>query len=156
MHCFTSTSGRVALACGLALLLAAAQASALFAVNQPWVRPASRDQATEAYMNLTSTEGATLVAVASAAAGSVAIRAPGKKDRVGRLPLPAQTLVALAPDSYRLVLSRLRRTLKVGERVPLTLTIEHADGSREDIGVNAEVRLHSPIDDELRAHSHAH
>ena len=156
MRCFTSTSGRVALTCGLALALAAAQASALFVVNQPWLRPASRLEATEAYMNLTSTEGATLVAVTSAAAGSVAILAPGKRGRVGRLPLPAQTVIALAPDRYRLVLGRLVRTLKLGEHVPLTLTIEHADGSREDVAVEAEVRLHSPIDDELRAHSHAH
>jgi copper(I)-binding protein len=156
MRRFTSTSGRVALSCGLALALAAAQASALFVVNQPWVRPASRLQATEAYMNLTSTEGATLVAVTSAAADNVTIHAPGKSGRVSRLRLPAQTLVALAPNSYRLVLGRLVRTLKLGEHVPLTLTLEHSDGSRENIGVEAEVRLHSPIEDELRAHAHAH
>jgi copper(I)-binding protein len=108
-------------------------------------------------MNLTSRDGATLVGAASAVAGSVAIRAPGKAaGNLERLPLPAQSVVALAPGGYRLLLGGLVRTLKVGDRVQLTLTIESADGSRQDVDVNAEVRLHSPIDDEIRAHKHAH
>ncbi|SRR5260370_15873312 len=151
------TSRRVAAACALSLGLSAQHASALFVVNQPWVRPAQSTQVTEAYMNLTSTEGATLVGAVSAAAGSVAIRAPGKPaGDLARLPLPAQSLVALGPGGYHLVLRRLMGTLKVGDRVQITLTIENADGSRQDIGVNAEVRLRSPIDDEMRAHKHAH
>jgi periplasmic copper chaperone A len=154
---FLSTSGRIALVCGLGLGLLAQHASALFIVNQPWVRPAQRLQVTEAYMNLTSTDAATLVGAVSADAGSVAIRAPGKATgNLARLPLPARSVVALAPGQYRLVLSRLARTLKLGDRVALTLTIEAADGSRQDVGVDAEVRLHSPIDDEMRAHHHAH
>ena len=157
MHRRLITSRRVAAACGFSLGLLAQHASALFVVNQPWVRPAQSTQATEAYMNLTSTEGATLVGAVSAAAGGVAIRAPGKTaGDLARLPLPAQSLVALAPGGYHLVLRRLVGTLKVGDRVQLTLTIENADGSRQDIGVNAEVRLRSPLDDEMRAHKHAH
>jgi copper(I)-binding protein len=152
-----SLSRRAALTCGLGLGLLAHHASALLVVNQPWVLPAQRLQVTEVYMNLTSTDGATLVGAASAAAASVAIRAPGKSTRnLARLPLPAQSVVALAPGKYHLVLRRLARTLKLGDRLPLTLTIEAADGSRQDIGVDAEVRLHSPIDDEMRARHHAH
>src|SRR5271166_6154391 len=151
-------SGRcIALACGLGLGLVAQHASALFVVNQPWVRPAQRLQTTEAYMNLTSTDGASLVGAASTAAAAVAILAPGRTtNKVARLSLPAQHVVALAPDGYRLALRRLARTLKVGDRVQLTLTIEAADGTRREVGVYAEVRLHSPIDDEMHAHTHAH
>jgi len=157
MRNLRSHSGRIALISGLLLGLLAQHASALFIVNQPWVRPAQRLQATEAYMNLTSSDGATLVGAVSAAAGSVAIRAPGKTTgNLARLPLPAQRVVALAPGQYHLVLGHLARTLKVGDRVPLTLTIEAADGARQDIAVSADVRLHSPIDDEMRAHHHAH
>jgi copper(I)-binding protein len=155
---FLFTSRGVAVACGLSLGLLAQHASALFfVVNQPWVRPAQRTQVTEVYMNLTSRDGATLVGAASAVAGSVLIRAPGKAaGTLARLPLPAQSVVALAPGGYHLVLSGLVRTLKLGDRVPLTLTIEDADGSLQDVSVNAEVRLRSPIDDEMRAHKHAH
>jgi len=39
----------------------------------------------------------------------------------------------------------------------LTLTIEAADGSRRDIPVHAEVRMRSPVADELQAHrTHPH
>ena len=148
--------GSLAPSLGFALALAAQQASALFIVNQPWARPAQPGQATEAYMDLTSTDGATLVGVTSDAA-TVTIQAPGKTSGKNlRVPLPAQTLVALAPGGYRIALTGLMRPLKLGDRVKLTLTIEAGDGSRQDIGVDAEVRLRSPLDDERRAHQHTH
>ncbi len=86
MNRFISDSRRVALACGLSLGLMAQQASALFVVNQPWVRPAQQARATEAYMNLTSTDGASLVGATSTAAAAVAILAPGKTAEQGRPP----------------------------------------------------------------------
>lgn len=141
---------------GLAVAIASSPASALFIVNQPWVRPAQAAQSTEAYMNLTSTDGAKLIAVRSDAAKTTALRAPGGKPVVvSSVRLPAEVLVALAPGQYRIALSQLLRTLKPGDRLALTLTLELDDGSRQDIDVNAEVRLRSPIDDERRAHSHA-
>jgi copper(I)-binding protein len=144
-------------ALGFALALAAQQANALFIVNLPWARPAQRGQTTEAYMDLTSTDGATLVGVTSDAAAAVAIRAPGKiSTKVIGVPLPAKTVVALVPGGYRLALNGLMRPLKLGDRVKLTLTVEAADGSRQDIGVDAEVRLRSALDDERRAHQHTH
>jgi hypothetical protein len=48
----------------------------LFIVNQPWLRPAKSGQSTEMYMNLTSTDGATLVAVRSDEAAAIVIRGP--------------------------------------------------------------------------------
>jgi hypothetical protein len=146
-----------ALLLGVAMVLRVSPAEAVFIVNQPWVRPAQIAQATEAYMNLTSTDGAVLVGVATEAARTATIRAPGKAIVTARrVTLPPRTLVALAPDRYRIALSSLQRTLKQGDRVLMTLTIELADGSRQDIPVDAEVRLRSPIDDERGAHSHAH
>jgi copper(I)-binding protein len=147
----------LALSLGLALALVAQHASAHFIVNQPWARPAQRGQATEAYMDLASTDKAALVGVTSDVATTATIRAPGKTPGKNlRVPLPAQTLVALAPGGYRIALTGLMRPLKLGDRIKLTLTIEAADGSRQDIGVDAEVRLRSPLDDERRAHQHTH
>lgn len=145
----------VRLACGVAAMLVAAQAQAIFIVNQPWVTPAARGASTEAYMDLTSTEGATLVAVATDAAAAVAILKPGKTaNKVDSVPLPERSLVAMRPGGYRIALQRVVRTLKLGERVMLTLTIRNADGTQQEIPVDAEVRLHSPIEDE-RAHKHS-
>jgi periplasmic copper chaperone A len=152
-----SFKASLALTLGLGLALAAQQASALFIVNQPWARPAQRGQATEVYMDLTSTEGAMLVGVTSDAAAAVTVLAPGRNStKPTRVPLSANTLVALAPGGYRVALTGVLRPLKLGDRVKLTLTIEAADGSRQDITVDAEVRLRSPLDDERRAHSHTH
>ena len=141
-----------ALATGVALAICAADAHALFIVNQPWARPAAQGRSTEAYMDLTSTEGAVLVGVRSELA-TVTIGAPGKAVRaVERLPLPAHLMVSLAPGGYRLVLGKIARPVKLGDRVTLTLIIEAADGSRQEIPVSAEARQRSPIEDERRAH----
>ncbi len=146
---------RLALRCGLILLLLAPNANALFIVNQPWARPARSGQATEVYMNLTSTDGATLVAVRADDAEEVDILPPGKHARpVAALPMPAGNLVALAPGKSRLVMTKLKRSVKLGDRILLTLTIEGADGTRQEIPVNAEARMRSPLDDERRAHAH--
>ena len=131
-------------------------ADGLLIVNQPWTRPALAGQSTEAYMDITSTAGATVVAVASDVAATTRIRGPdGQRGKTMAIALPAGQLVALAPGKTRIALQRLNRALKLGDRVGLTLTIEYADGSRQEIAVNSEVRLHSPIDDELHAHRHA-
>jgi copper(I)-binding protein len=140
---------------GLALALAASDANAIFIVNQPWLRPAANGKATEVYMDLTSTEGAALVGVRSDAAASALIRPPGSsRSSVERLTLPAGALVRLAAGGYRIVLSDLKQSVKLGDRVTLSLTIEGADGARREIAVNAEARKRSPLEDERRTHSH--
>jgi len=145
-----------ALMVGLALGPTPSLAGALFIVNQPWVRPAKVAQTTEAYMNLTSTDGAILVSIGTGAAKETVIRAPGKPAvNAPSVRLPPGTLVALAPGHYRLALKQLTRTLQPGDRVPMTLRIDIDDGSQQEIAVDAEVRLRSPVDDERRAHSHA-
>jgi copper(I)-binding protein len=138
----------------LALALSGSDADALFIVNQPWVVPAAKGRSTAAYMDLTSTEGATLVAAKSDAAESVTIRGPKGTPRGAPLALPARMMIHLAPNGYRLVLDKLTRPIKRGERVLLMLTIEAADGLRQEIGVDAEARLNSPLDEERHSHTH--
>jgi len=135
-------------------------ATGLLVVNQPWVRPARAGQNTEAFMDLTSTAGATLVAVESPDAASASLRSPASKRTTGgsvdHIALPSGKLVALAPGRHRIALRAVTRPLKLGERVAMTLQIVYDDGSRQTIPVDAEVRLRSPVEDELRAHSHSH
>jgi copper(I)-binding protein len=147
------TASRVALSAGIILALIPAIAAAVFVVNAPWVRPAGEGRRTEAYMVLTSTAGATLVEARSDVAALVSVYSANKNAvRIERLPLPAGKEVKLAPGGTRLGLSNLSRPLKLGDRVPFTLTIESADGTRQEIQVNAEVRRRSAIDD----HRHPH
>ncbi len=137
------------------LLLIGTAAQAALTVNAPWVRPTPDRAATEAYMLLTSTEDVVLKEAQSALATTVVIRAAGSSARTyPQLSLPAGVPVLLAPDSVHLVLRGLAHPLRTGERVPLVLMIETADGSRQQISVNAEVRLSAPKDDPQRARNH--
>jgi len=136
-------------------MLIAAKAQAMFIVNQPWVKPAARGAATEVYMDLTSSDGATLVGVATDVATAVSLRGPGSSRSAKSVVLPPQTLVALKPGGYRIALDRVVRALRLGDRVMLTLTIQATDGTQQAIPVNAEVRLRSPLEEE-RTHKHSH
>jgi len=141
---------RWASAAALALGLHA-PAHALFTVNQPWVKPGAATS--EAYMVLTSTEGATLIGIRSSLAARASLR-NARSVPMATLALPAGRAVALRPDHEHIVLAGLSRPLKLGDRVPLTLVIESADGVRQEIPVDAEVRKESPYAAELRAHRH--
>jgi copper(I)-binding protein len=134
-----------------ALLFGAAAGQGVFSINQPWVKPGAR--ASEAYMVLVSSADARLVGVRCDLATRAMVR--GKRDRAAvPLELPAGRTVSLRPGAERIALLGLARPLKLGDRVPLQLTIETADGARRDIAVDAEVRNRSPVEAELRAHRH--
>ena len=131
-------------------------ALAIFIVSEPWTKPASRGQTTEAYMELTSTEGATLVGVRCDSAGRIEIRAPDSTRPLAELSLPAGQKLLLAPKAYRVVLRGVGRTFKLGDYVPMVLIVQAGDGSRQEISLEAEVRLHSPTDDHRHPHQHTH
>jgi periplasmic copper chaperone A len=147
----------LAILLGLAIAASGTAAQALVVINQPWVKPAAAGRSTEAYMNLTSTEGGTLVAARSDLAAATTLHRPGGDARAAtELALPAGAIVELAPGHYRLSLRGLNKAVKLGDVLPLTLTIRSADGTVRDIAVGAVARLRSPIDDERRAHHHQH
>ncbi len=143
------------LACLLVLALAPTRAAAIFIVTEPWVRLSADGRTAEAYMELRSTEGATLVGVYTDAATDIVIRPPGtKRTSIKEIRLPAGETVMLAPGKSRFALARLTGSLKLGDRVAFVLTVETADGRRSEIPLSAEVRRHSPTDDHRHGHSH--
>lgn len=108
-------------------------------------------------MEIRSSEGLTIVGVESDVTAEVPMQRPGtKRAAADKIPLPAGTKVKLAPGAYRFLLPKLNRSLKLGDRVALSVILEAPDGSRQVIPVNAEVRRRSAYDDHLRPHSHAH
>ena len=138
---------------GLLASFLATDASAILVVSLPWVRTSADTRSAQAYMQLKSTDGAKLVGASTVAAGMVAFRAPGaRKTTVSEISLPANVVVELRPGGYYLALERLTRPLKPGDHIPLNLTIETGDGTRQEILISAEVRHHSVIDDELHPH----
>jgi copper(I)-binding protein len=135
-------------------------AVAVVTVSDPWVRVAPNGRSAEAFMEITSSEGAKIVRVESDVSADVPMQRPGAKRAIAEgIALPPRTNVKLAPGDYRLLLPKLNRPLKLGDRVALNVIVEAPDGSRQTIPVNAEVRRRSAYDDHLHPlspHAHAH
>lgn len=129
--------------------------AAVIAVNEPWLRPAAAGASTSAFMELTVSETATLVDVRTPAATKVAL-ALGAQRRGPpfALRLAAKETLLMRDGGTRIVLGRVERALKRGDRVPLTLVLRYADGTTQEIAVDAEVRRRSPSDDHRGAHRH--
>jgi periplasmic copper chaperone A len=128
-------------------LLAACASAQEVAVSHAWVRATVPGQrATGAFMELTSSSGAVLLAAASPVAEVVELHemlmegSTMRMRALARLELPAGRKVELRPGGYHVMLMDLRRTLKPGETVPITLTLEGTGARRTSIEVKAEVR----------------
>jgi copper(I)-binding protein len=134
------------------LAAATAGASPVFVVAEPWVRPAAAGAATEAYMELRSSEPVTLTAVRSEVAARIAV--VDARGEATSLAIEAGQLLRLAPKASRIRLPHVNRALRRGDHVPLTLTIVARDGTTQDIPVEAEVRTRSPSDDHHVPHAH--
>jgi periplasmic copper chaperone A len=122
-------------------------ANAQVTVSEPWVRASVPQQkATGAFMKLTSKDGAKLVAAKSPAAAVVEIHEMTMENNIMKmralpsLALPAGKTVELRPGSYHVMLIDLKAQVKDGDTVPVTLTVESADGKRSDIEVKALVK----------------
>lgn len=127
---------------GLGSTAALAQVS----VSEPWVRGTVESQmATGAFMRLTAATDARLLGARSPVAGIVELHEMALENNVmrmreiSRLDLPAGRTVELRPGGYHVMLLDLKRTLKPGEEVPITLDIEQG-GKRTTVQVKAIVR----------------
>jgi copper(I)-binding protein len=131
----------------IALMFAAACAQAQVTVKDPWARatvPAAK--ASGAFMQLQSAQDARLVEVRSSVAAVAEIHQMAmennmmKMQLVDGIDLPAGKTVELASGGYHIMLMQLKRQLKDGETVPLTLVVQKKDKKLETIEVNVPVR----------------
>ncbi|MBT9515635.1 MAG: copper chaperone PCu(A)C [Methyloversatilis discipulorum] len=129
------------------LSIACSAALADVTVKDPWVRATVAEQkATGAFMQITAPKAARLVGVHSPVAGVAEIHEMSMNNNVMRMravpaiDLPAGKAVELKPGGYHLMLMDLRAPLVDGQTVPLSLTVEMADGRRETLEVKAPVR----------------
>lgn len=133
----------------IASCLWAASAAAELDVQTPWVRGTVEGQkSTGAFMTLTSKQDAALVgaSVSGKIAGVVEVHEMKMEgDRmlmraIPRLELPAGKPVELARGGYHIMLMDLKKSLKPGDSVTLSLKIENAAKKVETVKVKAEVR----------------
>jgi len=123
--------------------LAAAQVS----VSDPWIRATVPQQkAAGAFMQLKSAKPARLVEVKTPVAGRVELHQMAMEGQTMRMravesiELPAGQTVSLASGGYHVMLFDLKRQLKDGEQVPLTLTVVDAGGKRENLTLSVPVK----------------
>ena len=117
-------------------------------VKEAWVRASVPQQrATGVFMNLESPDGGRLLGAASPVARVVEVHEMTlgedgvmRMREVPAVELPACEAGALKPGGYHIMLIDLVEQLKEGERVPLSLSIETAQGERKTVEVEAEVR----------------
>lgn len=132
-----------------AMLLAAAApvVQAQVDVREAWVRatvPSARSSGL--FMRITSSQDAQLVEVRSSAAGVAEIhqmKMDGQMMRMHAVPaidLPAGQAVNLAAGGYHVMLMDLKRQLKEGETVPVTLVIRKKDSSKDTIALDVTVK----------------
>ncbi len=134
----------IALAASIAL---ASHAFAQTTVSAPWARATVPQQsASGAFMQVRSADKARLVAASSPLAASVQLHKMEmdghmmKMREVDGIDLPAGETVSLASGGYHVMLFGLKRQLKEGDVVPLSLVVERDKGKRETIAVNAVVK----------------
>ena len=124
--------------------------SAQVSVTAPWLRatvPAQKS--TGAYMHLMSAGGARLIGVSSPVAATVELHQMDmtgqmmKMRQVDGIDLPAGKGVNLASGSYHIMLVGLKRQLKHGDAVDITLQVLGKNKKRESITVKVPVK---PLD----------
>ena len=139
LRCFTSFAA--------ALAALSFPVAAEVVVSGAWVRGTVAEQkATGAFMQLKADRDARVVEVRSPVAGVAELHQMSVVEgrmtmrAIGSLELPAGKLVELKPGGFHIMLMDLKRPLKEGETVPITLVVESADRTRKTLDVNAAVR----------------
>lgn len=131
----------------LAAGLFASAAQAQVSVTNAWIRATVPQQKTAGvFMQLRAAGDARLVEVKTAVAGHAEIhqmQMQGQTMRmhaVAGIDLPAGRTVDLAAGGYHVMLFDLKRQLKDGDSVPLTLVVEGAGRKRQDLQVAVPVK----------------
>ena len=150
------------LAAGLFATSALAQTSVQLSVTEPWVRatvPAAKSAG--AFMHLQSATNARLVGVSTPVAGRAEIHEMAMENNTMRMravegiDLPAGEPVHLASGGYHLMFFELKRQLKEGETVPVTLTVQDAAKKQTSVTVQAQVKPLTYVAPAVQGH-HGH
>ncbi len=136
---------RVVLACTASLLALTAQAAEVV-ISKPWVKGTlASARSSTAYMEFLCDEAGSIVAAHSPLASSVSLQdmrfeldgGPLRPTPVKTLPFEKRRKLQLTPVSGHLVLQGLSGPVKAGDRIPLILTLRLADGSEQEVTVEA-------------------
>ena len=138
----------------LAALLTVGAASGVHAqvtVDGAWARTTVPNQsATGAFMRLTAQKDVVLTGASSPVADIVEVhemwmdRGIMRMRPADRVPLKAGQTIELKSGGLHVMMMDLKKQIKAGERVPLTLSFTAADGSVSTVEVNATAAFAPP------------
>lgn len=138
----------------LAALLAAGLVSAVHAqvtVDGAWARATVPNQsATGAFMRLTAQKDVVLTGASSPVAGIVEVHEMWLDQGImrmraaNRLALKAGQTIELKSGGLHIMMMDLKKQIKAGERVPLTLSFKAADGTVSTVETNATAGFAPP------------
>ena len=130
-------------------------------VTDPWVRATVPQQKSAgAFMRLQSAAPARLVGVSTPVAGRAEIHEMAMENNTMRMrqvdgiDLPAGPAVNLASGGYHLMFFDLKRQLKEGETVPVTLVVQDAAKKTSSVTVEAKVQPMSYVAPQVKGHGH--
>jgi copper(I)-binding protein len=130
----------------LSLLLTTPTWAAGVKVENAWIRePAPGQTVVGGFMDITSDRDASLIKVTSPVAGMVELHEMKMQGDVmqmrpvEKIDLPKGKTVKLAPGGLHLMVEELKKPLKAGDKVPLTMSIRSGD-KIEEVAATAEVR----------------
>lgn len=135
--------------CASLLLVAAALSctAASVTIDHAWARATAPGQDVgAAYLELKSATDLTLTKAESPAAGSVEVHKMSMKDGVMEmrmletLALPAGQTVKLEPGSLHLMLFGLKKPLKAGENILLTLHFQDKGGKKSSMKIDLPIK----------------
>lgn len=142
---------RAWLALVLGLCLAFSVSAQPVVAEQAWARATVPNQtASGAFMRLTAKQDVTLIGARSPDASVVEVHEMKMDDGimrmrpVGALPIKAGQTIELKSGGYHLMMMNLKRQLKAGDAVALTLEFKSADGRVSTVDVKATARLTPP------------
>lgn len=138
----------------LSVLFSASAFAADIKVENAWVRaPAPGQAVVGGFLDITSPHDARLVSANSPIAATTELHEMTMKDGVMMMravpyvALPQAQVVKLQPGGLHIMLIDLKKQLKTGDKVPLTLRVQTGK-TTQDIAIQAEVR------DPMAAHRH--
>jgi len=150
---------RIIGACIAALLCAAQAWAGDVAVSDAWTRATVPGQSSAVLrFFITSRKDAQLLEISSPLAGAAELHSMTHEQGVMKmrplksLPLPAGKKTELGSDGNHVMLLELKQSLKEGESVPFSLTVQFADKHKETVKAAAVVK---PLD-ESGHHHHSH
>ena len=133
------------------IALSASAAQAQVTITEAWVRATVPNQsATGAFMRMASKKDTKLISANSDAAGAVEVHEMTMEKDIMRmravdgLQLAAGKPLELKAGGYHLMMMDLKKQLKVGFEVQISLVFQNANGERETVNVHAPVALNKP------------